>query len=158
MKRTNASRLSNSLAIALRLLVDRVSHSEGAVLSCMEEAGVTLSQVLLMNRVERLGGVSLSDLAQHASSSLAAVGQMVDRLVRAGLLDRREVLADRRRKSVSISKKGASLLRTLEQARTADYAGGLAGVTPDLGTRLCGLIRQAIGQIDGARKPTEHAS
>ena len=152
MKRGNLSRLSNPLAITLRLLVDRVSHSEGAVLSCMEEAGVTLSQVLLMNRVESLGQVSLSDLAQHAPSSLAAVGQMVDRLVRKGLVERREVLADRRRKSVSISKKGASLLRALEQARTADYAGGLAGVTPELGKRLCGLIQQAIGQIEGARK------
>jgi DNA-binding MarR family transcriptional regulator len=158
MKRTTVSRLPNSLAIALRLLVDRVSHSEGAVLSCMEEAGVTLSQVLLMNRVERLGRVSLSDLAQHAPSSLAAVGQMVDRLVGAGLVERKEVLADRRRKSVSISKKGASLLRALEQARTADYAGGLAGVTPELGTRLSGLIQKAIEQIDGTRKPTEHAS
>jgi DNA-binding MarR family transcriptional regulator len=152
MKRADASRLSEPLAIALRLLVDRVSHSEGAVLSLLEEAGVTLSQVLLMNRMEHLGRVSLSDLAEHAPSSLAAVGQMVDRLVRKGLVERGEVLADRRRKSVSISKKGASLLRALEQARTADYAGGLAGVTPELGKRLCGLIQQAIGQIEGARK------
>jgi DNA-binding MarR family transcriptional regulator len=158
MKRAHSCRLPNSLAIALRLLVDRVSHSEGAMLSLMEDAGVTLSQVLLMNRVERLGWVSLSDLAQHAPSSPAAVGQMVDRLVRKGLVERREGLADRRVKSVSISKKGASLLRALERARTADYAGGLAGVTSELGTRLCGLIQQAIGQIDGARKPTERAS
>jgi hypothetical protein len=61
----------------------------------MNDAAVTLPQVLLMSRVERFGSASLSNLAEGSTTSLAALSQIIERLVQQGLLSRAEDAIDR---------------------------------------------------------------
>src|SRR3954453_1952357 len=75
---------------ALRRLVDRVSHRTGLALATMTEATITLPQVLLLNHIAHGRATSPSELAKAMRVSLAAVSQMIDRLVQQGLLDRAE--------------------------------------------------------------------
>jgi DNA-binding MarR family transcriptional regulator len=135
-------------ADALRRFVDLISHRAGAALSRMDDAGVTLPQVLLLARVERAGAASISDLANVSPGSAAAMSQMVDRLVRRNWLARSEDRADRRRKTVSLTSTGAKLLRDLERARTSDYAAGLSQLSSASRAELRGWLERALAALD----------
>jgi DNA-binding MarR family transcriptional regulator len=55
--------------------------------------------------------LSIGEIAEELSLTLASAGRNVDRLVRAGLVERRESCADRRVKLVALSATGAELSR-----------------------------------------------
>ena len=135
----------------LRRLVDLASHRTGMVVALMDEAGVTLPQVLLLSRVEQAGSAPLSDLAANSAASPAALSQMVERLVRQDLLARGEDPIDRRRKSIRITRRARALLRRLEQARSADYERGLRSLDAGLRARLAAALGQAVDNIESAR-------
>jgi DNA-binding MarR family transcriptional regulator len=137
----------------LRRFVDSVSHGRGAALALMADAGVTLPQILLMARVQRAGAASITGLIKHTPGTAAAMSQMVDRLVRQGWLSRREDARDRRRKSLALTSKGATLLHGLERARTQDYAAGLSRVSPHLRAALRKWLEQALAEIETGGSP-----
>jgi DNA-binding MarR family transcriptional regulator len=136
---------------ALRRLVDRVSHASGLTVAIMNDEGVSLPQVLLMSHVERRGACSPSELAGAMHVTLPAVSQMIERLVRQGLLARDEVPTDRRRKSVSATAEARALLRKLGAARDAEYERGLAGVAPERLAPLIASVEPIVAELDPAR-------
>lgn len=142
---------ANQAGDALRRLVDLVSHRSGIVFALTNDAAVTLPQVLLMSRVERFGSASLSDLAEVSATSLAALSQMIERLVQQGLLSRTEDAIDRRRKAVRLTRGAQGLLRKLKAARSADYELGLSSVSQELRLQLVNVIERVIGDIEDAR-------
>ena len=148
MARDFPSAESNRAGDALRRLVDLVSHRSGAVFKVMNDASVTLPQVLLISRVEKSGSASLSDLAEGSTASVAALSQMIERLVQQGLLDRAEDPADRRRKAIRITARARALLRKLEAARSADYEIGLDLLGEALRTRLAAMLDLAVAEIE----------
>ncbi len=116
----------------------------------MNDAAVTLPQVLLLNHVERRGTASPSDLAGTVHVSLPAVSQMIDRLVQQGLLSRTEDPVDRRRKSLATTARARSVLRKLGAARSAEYELGLAPVSPGLLAQLTDLIERIVSELEVA--------
>jgi DNA-binding MarR family transcriptional regulator len=118
-------------------------------LATMNDAAITLPQVLLLNHVERRGATSPSELAEAMHTSLPAVSQMIDRLVQQGLLDRTDDPVDRRRKSLATTAAARSFLRKLGAARAAEYELGLAPVTPELLTQLATLIERVVDDLQG---------
>ena len=137
----------SDVADALRRFVDLIAHRAGKALSKMEEAGVTLPQVLVLAHVERAGSPSISTLAEGSPGTAAAMSQMVDRLVRQGWLARSESPDDRRRKAVSLTPRGARLLREIAHARTLDYAAGLSRLPPTLHAELNEWLQRAIPEL-----------
>ena len=135
-------------ARALRRLVDRVSHRSGLALATMTEATITLPQVLLLNHVAHGQATSPSELAKAMRVSLAAVSQMIDRLVQQRLLDRAEDPADRRRKVLATTAAAQSLLRKLETARARDFALGLSPVDPAVLGQMAALVERAVAQLE----------
>lgn len=142
----------NRAGDALRRLVDLVSHGSGLVLALMNDEAITLPQVLLMSRIERLGSASLSDLAEGSLTSTAALSQMIERLVRQGLLDRAEDAADRRRKAIRITPRAQALLRKLKAARSAEYELGLSPLSQGLREQLVALLERVAADIESARE------
>jgi DNA-binding MarR family transcriptional regulator len=136
---------------ALRRLVNLASHRSGLVLALMNDAAVTLPQVLLMSRVEKFESASLSDLAEGSSTSTAALSQMIERLVQQGLLNRTEDSVDRRRKAVRTTPRARALLRKLEAARSADYELGLSSVSRELRAQMVTVLERVIADIERAR-------
>lgn len=132
---------------ALRRLVDLVSHRSGLALAVMNEAAVTLPQVLLLNHVQRRIEASPTEIAVAMNASLSAASQMIDRLVQQGLLDRKEDPGDRRRKTVATTANARALLRKLRTARSTEYERGLATVDPDLLVEMTALIGRVIAQL-----------
>lgn len=131
----------------LQEFVNRVSHLHGYTLAVLADASVTLQQVLLLRRLQHLGESTLSDLAARMRMSPPAVSQMIDRLFTLELLSRVEADQDRRRKNVSVTKKGAALLDKVRRARAAEYAAGVSGLTPSVRSDLLGVLRRALQEL-----------
>jgi DNA-binding MarR family transcriptional regulator len=134
---------------SLRRLVDLVSHRSGLALAAMNEAAVTLPQVLVLSHVERCVETSPTAIAAAMHASLPAVSQMIDRLVQQNLLDRREDPADRRRKTVATTAGARTLLRKLRSARSTEYERGLATANPELLAEMVALLERVIAQLEG---------
>jgi DNA-binding MarR family transcriptional regulator len=83
-----------------------------------EQLGVTARQVTLLWLVKRSPGLSLAELAAEEGISPPALSGHVDRLERAGLLERVRSTADRRRVGLELTENGAKLLRRVRARRT----------------------------------------
>ncbi|HLJ70683.1 MAG TPA: MarR family transcriptional regulator [Roseiarcus sp.] len=140
----------NRTGDALRRLINLVSHRSGSVLAVMDQAAITLPQILLLSRIERLGTASLSDLAEHSFASTAALSQMIERLVQQDWVSRAEDRVDRRRKAIQLTPKGRRLLRRMEAARSSDYEIGLAPLSQELRAQLAAVAEKAAAEIESS--------
>jgi DNA-binding MarR family transcriptional regulator len=83
-----------------------------------EQLGITARQVTLLWLVTRSPGLSLAELAAEEGISPPALSGNVDRLERAGLLQRVRSQDDRRRVGLELTEDGAKLLRRVRARRT----------------------------------------
>ena len=83
-----------------------------------EQAGITARQATLLWLVKRSPGLSLAELAAEEGISPPALSGHVDRLERAGLLQRVRESGDRRRVGLELTPQGAKLLRRVRARRT----------------------------------------
>jgi DNA-binding MarR family transcriptional regulator len=90
-----------------------------------EQLGITARQATLLWLVKRSPGLSLAELAAEEGISPPALSGNVDRLERAGLLQRVRSTEDRRRVGLELTEEGARLLRRIRARRTTWLAGRL---------------------------------
>jgi DNA-binding MarR family transcriptional regulator len=83
-----------------------------------EQLGVTARQATLLWLVKRSPGLSLAELAAEEGISPPALSGHVDRLERAGLIERVRSSEDRRRVGLRLTEDGARLLRNIRARRT----------------------------------------
>ncbi|MFW0794050.1 MarR family transcriptional regulator [Gordonia sp. CPCC 205515] len=84
--------------------------------------------------------LSVNEIAEQIHLSLAAAGRTVDKLVGAGLVDRREDTADRRVKRVTLTADGQTIVDshlTVKQDLIHAFVGGLP---EDVRARLCAAL------------------
>jgi DNA-binding MarR family transcriptional regulator len=93
--------------------------------------GVTGGQVSLLFQISRHRGIGVRDLAALERMSAAAMSGYVDRLERAGLVERTPDPNDRRRHGLSVTAEGDRVLRSVKSRRTAWLAARLEGLTPE---------------------------
>jgi DNA-binding MarR family transcriptional regulator len=95
-----------------------------------EQLGVTARQATLLWLVKRSPGLSLAELAAEEGISPPALSGHVDRLERAGLIERVRSTEDRRRVGLRLTAEGARLLRRLRARRTTWLAEHLRALDP----------------------------
>ncbi len=95
-----------------------------------EQVGVTARQVTLLWLVKRSPGLSLAELATEEGISPPAMSGHVDRLERAGFLQRVRSDDDRRRVGLRLTEEGERLLRRVRARRTTWLANRLRGLDP----------------------------
>ncbi len=83
-----------------------------------EQIGVTTRQATLLWLVKRSPGLSLAELAAEEGISPPALSGHVDRLERAGLIERVRSSQDRRRVGLALTDAGVKLLRRIRARRT----------------------------------------
>jgi len=93
-----------------------------------EQMGVTSRQVTLLWLVREHPGLSLRELAAEERISAPALSGHVDRLEKAGLLERVRDESDRRRVGLTLTDEGVSLLRRVRARRTTWLADRLRGL------------------------------
>jgi DNA-binding MarR family transcriptional regulator len=95
-----------------------------------EELGITARQATLLWLVKRHPGLSLAELAAQEGISPPALSGNVDRLERAGLIERVRSSEDRRRVGLRLTEGGARLLRRIRARRTTWLTEHLRGLEP----------------------------
>lgn len=95
-----------------------------------EQVGITARQATLLWLVKRSPGLSLVELASEEGISPPAMSGHVDRLERAGLLERVRATDDRRRVGLELTEEGARLLRNVRTRRTTWLALRLRALEP----------------------------
>jgi DNA-binding MarR family transcriptional regulator len=95
-----------------------------------EQLGVTARQATLLWLVKRNPGLSLAELAAEEGISPPALSGYVDRLERAGLLERVRSSEDRRRVGLRLTDDGVKLMRRIRARRTTWLTGRLQRLEP----------------------------
>src|SRR5262245_66609849 len=95
-----------------------------------EQLGITARQATLLWLVKRSPGLALAELAAEEGISAPAMSGHVDRLERAGLLERVRSSDDRRRVGLRLTDDGERLLRSVRARRTTWLAGRLQALEP----------------------------
>jgi DNA-binding MarR family transcriptional regulator len=95
-----------------------------------EQLGITPRQATLLWLIRRNPGLSLRDLASLERISPPALSGHVDRLERAGLVERIRSDTDRRRVGLRLTAAGDRLLRRVRAKRTTWLAGRLERLEP----------------------------
>jgi DNA-binding MarR family transcriptional regulator len=83
-----------------------------------EQVGITARQATLLWLIKGRPGLSLAELAAEEGISPPALSGHVDRLERAGLIERVRSSDDRRRVGLRLTDEGARLLRSIRARRT----------------------------------------
>jgi DNA-binding MarR family transcriptional regulator len=96
-----------------------------------EQLGITARQATLLWLVKRSPGLSLAELAAEEGISPPALSGNVDRLERAGLLQRVRSSEDRRRVGLELTEDGVKLMRRIRARRTTWLAGRLGALAPE---------------------------
>lgn len=135
------------LGALIRDFVNRVSHRGGRTLAVMNDASVTLHQILILNQIFEAGAVTPSDLAPKLSMSLPSLSQMIDRLHQLDLVARAEMTGDRRKKRLTLTRKGRALLMRMQAARAADYEAGAAALSPASRGQLAAALERALREL-----------
>lgn len=86
-------------------------------------------------------GASLSDVAEHIGLSLSAMSTLVDGLVSAGLMAREENREDRRRMTLSLTRRGRAKLDSAYKAARVQLAKRLHHLSPDECARIVTDLR-----------------
>jgi MarR family transcriptional regulator, organic hydroperoxide resistance regulator len=110
----------------------------------MRELGVTGAQADAISVLAQAGPLSLSELGELLIAEAGHPSRMVDRLVEAGLADRRPSEADRRRIEITLTPEGRALEARIEKARSGllELAAALLG-DRDVGPTL-DLLREML--------------
>ena len=95
-----------------------------------EQLGVTARQATLLWLVKVRPGLSLAELSAEEGISAPAMSGHVDRLEKAGLLERVRSSDDRRRVGLRLTEDGARLLRRVRARRTTWLADRLRSLEP----------------------------
>jgi DNA-binding MarR family transcriptional regulator len=95
-----------------------------------EGLGITSRQTTLLWLIRNRTGLSLRELAAEERISAPALSGHVDRLVKAGLVERVREEGDRRRVGLALTDDGARLLRRVRARRTSWLADRLRQLEP----------------------------
>jgi DNA-binding MarR family transcriptional regulator len=96
-----------------------------------EQLGITARQATLLWLVKRSPGLSLAELAAEEGISAPALSGHVDRLERAGLIERVRSSEDRRRVGLRLTEEGARIMRNVRARRTTWLAERLRVLEPE---------------------------
>lgn len=96
-----------------------------------ESLGLTSRQVTLLWLIRSHPGLSLRELAAEERISPPAISGHVDRLVKAGLVERTRDEGDRRRVGLELTEEGARVLKRVRARRTSWLAERLRGLEPE---------------------------
>ena len=133
----------------LQKLVNRLSHrGQGKSFAIMNEASVTVPQIVLLHRVIEEDLHKPSDLARSLGMSGPAVSQMLDRLFQLDLIARIESPQDRRQRLVIATPKAKALCKRVARARGAEYAQGMAQLSAPLHAELKNVLMRTLAELE----------
>jgi DNA-binding MarR family transcriptional regulator len=122
-------------------------RSAGGTLALMNEAGLTMAQMVALYILDYTGPQSVTAIASFLNLSPAATSHLVERLVVGGFVGRTEDQSDRRQKRVAITSTGRALAARVHQERAREFASALALLTPELQRQFARVLGRVVEQL-----------
>ncbi|NTW01312.1 MAG: MarR family transcriptional regulator [Oscillochloris sp.] len=122
-------------------------HSFDAVLTILRETELSLPRFVALSYLYRSGSASISQISEHLNLALGTTSHVVDQLVQSGYVERRESEHDRRHKEVSLTSRGRDVIERLRRHRIDQATEQLAGLSPDITTRLAATLEETIRML-----------
>jgi DNA-binding MarR family transcriptional regulator len=114
----------------------------GRLLEEATDGALTAAQMDAIVFIRQHGGCSAKALSEGLGISIPSSTRLVDRMVRKGLVDRRESGVDRRLVHLSVTATGEDALRAVRLARVARLREALATLDPTEHEALLGLLER----------------
>jgi len=136
---------ADAIAVDLRPVLLRLARE---LRKETEQLGITARQATLLWLVKQSPGLSLAELAAEEGISPPALSGHVDRLERAGLIERVRSSEDRRRVGLRLTDEGARLLKRVRARRTTwltDRLGALEPAELEAIARAIPALQQLLG-------------
>jgi DNA-binding MarR family transcriptional regulator len=127
-------------------------YDAGRTLPILHAAKLTTPQIAVLEFTSE--AQTVSTIATYLGLSRPATSQMIDKLVRRGLVRRVESTVDRRRRNVILSAKGSALIERIAATRAARFDSSLAVLEPSLATRLESILDEVVGALEKAAPST----
>jgi len=138
------------------LIGDLMKHvyrrSAGETLAVLNDAGLTLPQLVCLNILDECGVRTVSAIASGLRLSPAATSHLVDRLVSEGLVVRIEDPVDRRQKRVTITAAGRRFVGRVERARTREMTDAVAGMSTEVVRQFSRVLVKVIAELSSLPK------
>jgi len=109
--------IADALITASRLLVSISARSIAEV-----DDSITIPQLRVLVILSSRGSTNLATLANQLDVQPSTIGRMAERLVAAGLIDRRPHPSSRRELMVELTARGRKVVRTVTERRRAQIA------------------------------------
>ena len=120
--------------------------------------GITRAQWLVLTRLHRRPGASLSELAEMMEVEKAPAGRMIDRLVANGWVERRTARDDRRVKRVYLTADAERVHRRIWRVAEETVDAGLADLAVRERKQLMALLQRIKSTLVSANGVDEAAS
>jgi DNA-binding MarR family transcriptional regulator len=135
------------------LIEEMMSHihrrSADDTLAVMNEAGLTMAQMVALHLLTHLGAVSVSSIAACLKLSPPATSHLVDRMVVAGLVGRSEDPIDRRHKRIEITSTGRDLIEGTNDRRTREFTRILSSLTGEVQAQFGKALARVVTELKG---------
>lgn len=116
---------------------------------------VSASQLRALVVMQRRGALNLTQLAEELGAMLSSASRLCDRLVAAGLIERRASAHSRRELLLELTRDGRGLLDDLAEQRRRDIAGVLERMEPTAQDALLEGLTEFAEAVAGAQpQPT----
>jgi MarR family transcriptional regulator, organic hydroperoxide resistance regulator len=116
----------------------------------LERLGLHVGQELLLLELCERAGPAQTELASRLGVELPTVNRALQRLERAGLIERRRDPADARTSRVHLTDRGGRLCEAIRSAWGKVDAELRAGLSPADAEALRGLLSRLVGNLDTA--------
>ncbi|MBP0617683.1 MarR family winged helix-turn-helix transcriptional regulator [Jiella mangrovi] len=144
-------------------IVNAFHHLHGAVMShvfphmarFLKGQDISFQHLVAMFRIRIEGPQSVAAIAKEVELTHTAASRLVDRLVKAGLLDRAENPEDRRQKRLTLTPKGFALLEEFPAVTLRSYQAILAKLPEDVLAQLSGPMAELSAFIPPPPPPAE---
>jgi DNA-binding MarR family transcriptional regulator len=141
------TRTARDLNELLHDMMVTFGHSSGAgIVAVVNEADMTLPQIIILGLLQQ-GPQTVSRLSEMIQLTPGAVSRLVDRMVRKGLVSRREGNDDRRQKMLSLTPGGRRLRERVERASTGSFAAALSGLDSALAVELKNVLKRVVAAL-----------
>src|SRR6187549_4253832 len=151
VSRARSSRSGGQTAALARLIEEMMSHihrrSADDTLAVMNEAGLTMAQMVALHLLVHLGPISVSSIAACLKLSPPATSHLVDRLVVAGLVGRSEDPIDRRHKRIVITDKGRDLIESTQEERTREFTRVLSSLSGEVQAQFGSALARVVDEL-----------
>lgn len=114
---------------------------------------MSFSQFVSMMQIFMNGPQTISEIAQGANITHTAASRMVDRLVKSGLLSRKENSDDRREKIIELTALGRALPPSLRQTSIGAYSAMLGSLPADLVAELQRVMEKIMPLLPPVPEP-----